>query len=410
MTRSLRILSVLGQRPTSTGSGVLVQELLQSSVRSGDQNWLVCGAYLEDEWYDIIGNAYSVVTFSNKTSQGQLPFPIPGMSDVMPYYSVPYGKLTSAQVQNVIKAYGEKIREIVADFNPNLIHNHHLWILTDILQVLTNVPCIVTVHGTDLKLAKTALQHRHLVVRNLARIQHLLCVSQDMAYDARVEYGIEEERETVIGNGYNPDIFSVSGPRHEFSEKVVLCVGKFVPWKGFRYVIRACAKVSTKHQLVILGAGTDAEHKKLIDEASKEGLKVIFPGQVTQLDVAKWMRCADVFVLPSIHEPFGLVLLEALACGCKVVASGSGGPKDIISLTLLQHGLASLISPLNLSAHSDEPRYVEDFSNAIELHLRSVTTLHQRNFIAESVRELTWDAVYKRIREIYLEITKDIAE
>ena len=225
-----------------------------------------------------------------------------------------------------------------------------------------------------------------------------------MTHDAFAEYGIEKKRISVIGNGYNPDIFSVMGPRQELPGKVVVCAGKFASWKGFRFAIRACAQISTKCQLVILGTGTEIEQMKLSDEAENLGIKVAFPGHVTHPEIAKWMRRADVFVLPSVHEPFGLVLLEALACGCRTVASGSGGPKDIITTELIQEGLATLVNPLKSSLSNDENCYTEEFAQAIQSHLQCETTIGQRNYIAKSVCEMTWGAVYENIRERYMNV------
>jgi glycosyltransferase involved in cell wall biosynthesis len=116
------------------------------------------------------------------------------------------------------------------------------------------------------------------------------------------------------------------------------------------------------------------------------------------------MRSADVFVLPSIRESFGMVLLEALACGMRTVASASGGPRDIVSSTLTSAGLATLVEPLHQGSPGDEDRYVNALAEAIRFQLNEGTDNAARLRIARSVSQMTWSAVYKTIREKYSEV------
>jgi glycosyltransferase involved in cell wall biosynthesis len=403
-SRPLRILNVLGQRPGFTGSGILVQELWKCGAARGDQQRLVCAGYPGDNWFKEFGSAYSLLTFTKPGARGDLPFLLPGMSDVMPYASARYRDLSAKQLKAFITGYRRSLFHAIREFRPNLLHIHHLWALTGLWRVAKDIPCVVTVHGTDLKLAKTARKHRHFVARNINGIDHLFCVSKDMASDAAQEYRIGSEKMSVLGNGYNPQTFRVPGPEAKASGKIVLCAGKFVGWKGFRFAIRASARVRTPHQLVILGTGTDQECIALKTQAAKCRVTVLFPGHVSPGEVAKWMRRADVFVLPSIHEPFGLVLLEAIACGCKVVASASGGPKDIISPAMLDRGYAHLIPALNEEMPDDEDRYVQNLADAIRSHLEERNSKKVRPAIAALVDGITWESVYERMRTKYIEL------
>jgi len=400
--RPLRILSLLGQRPGFTGSGVLIQELWKCGVEYGDDQRLLCAGYEGDSWESQFGAKYSLLTFSMPGKPGELPFRIPGMSDVMPYDTTRYRDLSGEQVEVMLAAYQRRIIDLIRDFQPDILHIHHLWVLLGLRRVVQQLPVVVTVHGTDLKLAKTASQHRRLVADHLNGVDHFFCVSRDMLQDAMVEYGISRDRMSVLGNGYNPAIFALHGPSVEATSKIVLCVGKFVSWKGFRYAIRASALVPTNHQLVILGTGRDEEIDSLKVEAEACHANVLFPGHLSHEQVAAWMRRAEVFVLPSIHEPFGLVLLEAMACGCRVVASASGGPKDIIATELLSKGYASLISPLSEGDSEDEQRYVYDLAHAIQRQLQCDSNERVRSTIARSVAHMTWASVYNTMRAQYL--------
>ena len=342
-----RLLIVLGQKPGMTGSGVLVQEMWNEAARRGDRQHVICAGYPGDDYQSEFGTDHSIVSFSNERLSGELPFPIPGMSDVMPYKSLRYRDLSEAQALQYVASFRKRLEQLIQTFRPDIVLVHHLWLLSNLVSACGRTPCVVNVHGTGLKLTKTAPQHRHWVEREVHRIAHFLSVSRDIAADARAEYEIPEHKMSVLGNGYNPERFRLDGPVETCRHPVVLCTGKFVAWKGFRYIIRACSGISRRFRLVILGTGPPHEHDALVREAESAGVaeQVLLPGHLPQEQVARWMRRADVFVLPSVYEPFGLVLLEAMACGCPIIASAAGGPRDIVSPDLIKAQLATSDRP-----------------------------------------------------------------
>lgn len=402
--RSLRVVNILGQRPAMTGSGILVTELWRSGLRAGDKHWLVCAGYPRDDWRADFGPTCDVITFSLGSERGQLPFAVPGMSDAMPYPAARYRDLRPDQVGEVVDAFRRASLAVVARFRPDLVHIHHLWVLTALAADLP-VPCCVTVHGTDLKQTTSATAHGRWVLAGLPSVSHVFCVSRDMAAEARRIYQIPVHKLSILGNGFNDRVFATSGNSLRQDRKVVLCAGKFVAWKGFVYAVRACAQTDYPHDLVILGDGPAEERQAVTDEADRLGVSLLMPGHLSHPEVARWMRSADVFLLPSIREPFGLVLLEAMACGCRVVAAEEGGPKDIISPDLVATGLASLIRPLATNSTPDEARYVADIAAALSVQLAQQNSQETRVRIAESVIGRTWDDVYQAMRGVYAQLT-----
>jgi alpha-maltose-1-phosphate synthase len=385
-----------------TGSGVLVTELGNAGTRAGDEHRLIFAGYEKDSWTPTLKPAYEIVTCSYGPDRGELGFPVPGMSDAMPYPSIRYRDLAPEQVREFVDTFRRYLVRAVEKFQPHIIHIHHLWVLTSLATAFTDIKCCVTVHGTDLKQIAVANEHQQWVLSGLTAVDHIFCVSRDMAVDARRDYRIMPARLSVLGNGFNSRVFGIDGPRIHSRRKIVLCVGKFVWWKGFVYAIRASALLCEPHQLVILGEGPVAERRALQDEAARLGVSVSLPGHVHQSEVAQWMRAADVFVLPSVHEPFGLALLEALACGCRAVAADSGGPRDLISMQLRSEGLASAVPPLSGNIEEDEDRYVRDMAAAIRLQLRQENDDVTRRAIAATVAGMTWDDVYQRMRDTYI--------
>lgn len=402
----MRILLILGQKPGMTGSGVLLNELWRCGEAFGDEQRVILAAYPDDDYTQLFNGDYSSITYSYGNLKGEMPFPIFGMSDIMPYPSLQYAHADLSQIEMHIKAFQDRMEKITSDFNPDIVHIHHLWVLIALAKNCRDIPCFVTVHGTELKQLKTAPQYYQLVKEGIDYIDCFLCVSSDILRDVCRAYNLPSNKAVFIGNGYNNDIFRPEGSVPKIEGRVIVCAGKYVHWKGFHYLIRACGRLSIPHRLVILGTGPERARQMLIQEAIANNMqdKIVLTGHVSQQEVAKWFRRADVFVLPSIYEPFGLVLLEAMACGCPVIASALGGPKDIISNELINEGLATFIHRFNESDQSDENRYISDIKSALEKHLSLEISHQSRLRISDSVKGLEWCNIYQLIRAEYVKV------
>ena len=128
---------------------------------------------------------------------------------------------------------------------------------------------------------------------------------------------------------------------------LVSIVGRLQPWKGQRAFLHAAAAVARSHpaaHFAIVGGailGWEGDYPNELERlAASLDLqdRTIFTGHTT--DVARWMAASDVVVNASDPEPFGLVVVEAMASGCAVVAVSKGGPRDVI-----EHGQSGLLCP-----------------------------------------------------------------
>ncbi len=131
-------------------------------------------------------------------------------------------------------------------------------------------------------------------------------------------------------------------------ERMILYVGRFDERKGIATLIKACAALIKPFRLYLVGGsragGEDCQEQQKIQELVIElGLQdaTVFVGQVDQADLPPYYAAANVCVIPSYYEPFGLVALEAMAAGTPVIASNVGGLKH----TIVNHGTGLLISP-----------------------------------------------------------------
>jgi len=134
----------------------------------------------------------------------------------------------------------------------------------------------------------------------------------------------------------------------------VLYVGRLVDWKTVDIVMDAVSKTRTKAQLKIVGDGVDRDKLEAYAH-SKNLTNIEFVGMVPHAEVNKYYDEADMFVLPSIRECGGAVVLEAMSRGLPVIATNWGGPADYIS-----EGTGFLVDPISRN------HMVEEFSRIID--------------------------------------------
>ena len=169
----------------------------------------------------------------------------------------------------------------------------------------------------------------------------VICCSDYMVSHVRWAFGLPEDKLVMIPNGVNtnvyesPDKEDCSSFRTRFAlpeEKIVLYVGRLVYEKGIHVLINAVPKVLEKvnAKFIIVGSGYMKEQLLNIVRSMKLEHKVLFLGFVDDETLLRLQKCADVSVVPSLFEPFGIVALEAMAAKSPLVASDTGGLSEIV--------------------------------------------------------------------------------
>jgi len=199
----------------------------------------------------------------------------------------------------------------------------------------------------------------------------------------------------VVPNGIDlKRVIPPSGIEKGGNKKTILFVGRLHPVKGVRYLIESMAVIHRKmpcSNLIIVGDGEDRQ--ELEELAKNLGLEdhVHFSGQVPQDRVHLYMHQADVFVLPSLSEGFGIVNIEAMAAGLPIVATNVGGIPDII-----EEGVNG---------------YLVNAKSSDELSDRILMLLQNDTLRAEiaannrvKAKMFSWDAIAGIVEEVYQEI------
>ena len=166
----MKILSITAQKPSSTGSGIYLTELVKEYARQGFCQAVVAGVYKDDPIELPDGVGFYPVYFESE----RLPYPLVGMSDEMPYRSTRYCDLTEEMTVQFESAFLEVIARAVEDAAPDVILCHHLYLLTAVVREhFPQYPVYGFCHNTDLRqMAKTELKREYIAgqIRKLDRI------------------------------------------------------------------------------------------------------------------------------------------------------------------------------------------------------------------------------------------------
>ena len=221
----------------------------------------------------------------------------------------------------------------------DLVHAH--WTLSGGAALLGRwvyrKPTLVTVHGSDIFQVPRHPVGAALTRAILQRADRITAVSDALKQATRA-LGIGEEKIEVISNGIDLARFVPPMPdlRHAPGEveRIILFAGFLIKRKGVRYLIKALSLLPDDlppYRLVIVGEGPEEEALRAQVAALGLAARVEFAGFQPQAVVGEWMRRARLFVLPSLEEGQGVVLLEALASATPVLASDVDGIREVVT-------------------------------------------------------------------------------
>jgi glycogen(starch) synthase len=249
------------------------------------------------------------------------------------------------QMNGDMLAAGEALAE---EHDYDLIHGHD-WLVAQAAAALAEragVPYVTTIHATEHGRHQGWVQdypqsHIHSVERWMARRADAVIVcSYYMRGHVADIFDIDERRITVIPNGIDPSELQPAGDlealRRKFAEpheKLVLFIGRLVYEKGFQLALDALPGVVEQVENVrYLVAGSGTHEAELKAQAERLGLSEhgVFLGWIGDDVLHSLYRIADLCVVPSIYEPFGLVALEAMASGCPCIVADTGGLREVV--------------------------------------------------------------------------------
>lgn len=269
------------------------------------------------------------------------------------------------------------------------------------LAQITGRPLVVHVHSTEFDRSGEHVNQRIYDIerRGMHGALRVICVSQLTKNVCINRYGVPEKKVEVVYNGVDlePGMVGMTGIRRR--DKIVLYFGRITYQKGPEYFIRAAKRVlevMDNVKFVVAGSGDQAT--RMIEMAAQLGIghKMLFTGFLRGADIARVFAMADMYVMPSVSEPFGIAPLEAMSHNVPTLISKSSGVSEVLT-----HALKCDFWD------------IDDMANKIVAVLRhpplSRTLKHHGQF---EVRRLTWDGAATRCEQVYrqvLEQTRTVA-
>lgn len=249
----------------------------------------------------------------------------------------------------VARKFLRHLQEIDEKENFDLFHLHDRWYL-DFNQVQkyarkTHRKLVVTIHNArpfGISTAFTIFGGAYELAEGkkvLREADKLIPVSKWTRNDM-MKYNLPRSKFEVIYNGINPEKFR-AGKNTAVKKKLgmkpfsplISWSGRIIEQKGLEYLIKAMPLVVKRMpttKLLIIGTGTDVKKLRKLAAKLKVGNSVIFYGSIAYNELNNVLRGCDVFAFPSIWEPFGIAILDAMASGLPVVASKEGGIPEIV--------------------------------------------------------------------------------
>ena len=401
----LKIMHVLSQRQEMTGSGIYLEAIMRESHKHGVATYRVAAVPIGSIDPSMVpaGQNSSYVYFESES----LEFPVPGMSDVMPYTSSLFKDLKGERLKSYKSAFTRVLQSAVARFDPDVIHTNHLFILSALVRKLfPDVPIVTTCHGTDLRQYKNCPHLRPFVKQYCQKVDRIIALTGDQKEDIGRLYEIPNEKIAVVGGGYDETVFT-RAPKAPAGTVHILYAGKLNRSKGVPWLLKSLLKL-TDHDwhLHLAGSGSGPEFENCMDLAEKLTPRVTNYGYVSHQRLSELMKKAHIQMLPSFFEGLPLVLFEGLASGCRIITTKLSGFVEIFGKA--KEDTVHLI-PLPPLETIDRPykKYETKLEHVLRTSLVNMMEAVKANpdfddpQAEEIAADYTWSRVFERIAFVY---------
>lgn len=274
----------------------------------------------------------------------QQPFRLPSFLPRIYFHEVDVGRYPLFEYPPYDLALAVRMHEVVLAHRLDLLHVHYAiphatsaWIAKEMLApTRPDIRILTTLHGTDITIVGQDPSFHAITKFSIEHSDGLTAVSRFLQRETVRAFGCTGCQIEVIPNFIDPEIYDrtkyKAALRDQFgpSDRVLMHISNFRPVKRVRDVVRVFARVREQVPSVLVMVGDGPERVHAEAEARELGVdqRVFFLGKIET--VAPLLSAADLFLLPSQSESFGLSALEALASGVPVVGSNAGGLPEVV--------------------------------------------------------------------------------
>ena len=298
----------------------------------------------------------------------------------------------------------------------DVVHSHYWlssWVGRELSQAI-GAPHVVTFHTLGLIKMQSRAGEVEPVERPLVEGEVMASADRIIAFSSHERdamarlYAADPKKVSLVPCGVDLSVFrpldqeSVRARLGLNGEKILLYVGRIEPLKGLDLLVETAAQMDTGESVRMMVVGADANGDRELDRV-KELAKdrdledqIDFVGQVDHTELPLYYNAADVCVVPSYYESFGLVALESMACGTPVVATRVGGLS-----TIIDHGSTGYLKSW---------RCPEAFANSLEMIISSDSLQQSMGEAARKRAEgMGWDNVAAMMSDEYAALTENPA-
>jgi len=264
------------------------------------------------------------------------------------------------------------------------------------LAQATGKPYVAHVHSTEMDRIPDGNGSQYIINTELEGMSHATRVIAVSYYTKQLlthTYGIDPAKIDVVHNGITPLVYPPDTGRHHFAPKrpVIVFMGRLTVQKGAEYFLHLARAVLQKipSALFIVAGSGDMYHQLLLETADQKlSAHVLFSGFVRDKQRETLLDRADVFVMPSISEPFGLVALEAAQRHTPVIVSKNAGVSEVLP-----------------SAIQTDFWDIQKMTNEI-VRMVAKPTAYQQVVTGQlnDISQATWSAASAKIKEVYQKV------
>ncbi len=234
--------------------------------------------------------------------------------------------------------YEQVGRELAYREQFDIIHSHD-WLTYPAgiaAKQVSGKPLVIHVHATDFDRSRGNVNPTVYAIerRGMDMADHIMCVSNLTRRTVIEKYGQDPAKVSTVHNAVEPLEHPEEFVKHPRKDKLVTFLGRITMQKGPEYFVEAAARVLAKTDGVrFVMAGSGDKMHEMIELVAKRGIadKFHFPGFMRGKQVQEILADSDVYIMPSVSEPFGISPLEAMQVGCPSIISHQSGCAEILT-------------------------------------------------------------------------------